>query len=324
MSANDRFDCLVLPHDSYSREFGLFVGEKLPWVPAINIAGEVVKAGGEVKSAKVGDHVFGLGNNMSPTPDQGGLQQFALLDGTSLAVVPGGFTDDQVVTLPVNVVTSFMALFTQFGFGFPAPWTDEAKTFDYTSQTIVILAAGSNVGKLAVQLAKIAGIGCIVCVAGLGNEEELKRYGATHVIDRHLSHAEIIAKIHAITGDDSATKVYDCYSWEFSFALEILPKDKPAQLATLHRIKEPDLEKLNTEWPNVKAGIVRCSNANLAPYVDSFWGQVVRYLRDGKLAPTNFQVIEGFDVAAINDALDVYAAAKPQPQVIVHPPKSSS
>lgn len=174
----------MLPHDSYSREFGLFVGEKLPWVLGANIAGEVTELGPGMSKAKIGDHIFGLENIAARVPDGGGLQEYVLLDEDALAKVPDGFTDDQVVTLPINAVTSFMAFFyTEFGFNFPAPWTEEGSTFDFSSESVVIIAAGSNVGKLGVQFAKLAGVGKIICVAGLSNTDELKNYGATHFID---------------------------------------------------------------------------------------------------------------------------------------------
>ncbi|KAK5720469.1 hypothetical protein LTR17_014945 [Elasticomyces elasticus] len=310
---------MLLPHDAYAREFGLFVGEKLPWVLGINIAGQVVQAGTLVQSVKVGDHVFGLGDLSGPIPDQGGLQEFCLMNEDAITTVPEGFTDDEVATLPVNAVTSFIALFTGFGFDFPAPWTTKGRALGLGSESIVILAAGSNAGKLAVQFAKMAGIGLIICVAGLNNTAELESFGATHVIDRHLSQEEIVSRIHGITGKDNATRVYDCYSFEYDLALDILPSTIPSTLVTLHTIRGAEADKVKIRRPLVEAGIVPCSNKNLAPYVEDFWKHLVVGLQKGTLRPTAFQVIEGLDVDQINTALDLYASAKPQKQVVVHP-----
>lgn len=60
---------------------------------------------------------------MGPYADQSGLQEYAVLSSTPLAKVPGDFEIDQAVTLPTNLMTSFMVLFTtgDFGYGFLPP-----------------------------------------------------------------------------------------------------------------------------------------------------------------------------------------------------------
>lgn len=82
----------------------------------------------------------------------------------------------------------------------PAPWTDQAKTFDYANTSLLVMGGGSNCGKFGVQLATIAGIGKIVVVGG--NETELKSYGATHVLDRHGGHDVVLERIRAVVDDD--------------------------------------------------------------------------------------------------------------------------
>jgi NADPH2:quinone reductase len=107
------------------------------------------------------------------------------LETNTSAVVPDGFTDDQMVTLPINANTSFAALFHPNWLGFPPPFSPEAKNFDYAAQSIVIIGAGSNCGKLAIQFARLAGIGVIIAVASLSGEKLLRELGATHVVDRN-------------------------------------------------------------------------------------------------------------------------------------------
>lgn len=51
----------------------------------------------------------------------------------------------------------------------------------------VIVSTGSDIGKVAVQLARIAGIDKIVAVSGPSNEQTLLKLGAIHIFDRHLS-----------------------------------------------------------------------------------------------------------------------------------------
>lgn len=291
----------------------------MPWVLGANVAGEVVELGSGVSKVKVGDHVFGMEDIASPTPDQGGLQEYALLNEDALAKVPAGFTDDQVVTLPINVVTAFMAFFTKFGFDFPAPWTAEAKSYDFASEHVIVVGAGSNVAKLGVQYAKQVGIGKIICLAGPANEQELKSYGATHFIDRHGSNEEVAAQIDAIVGKDNALKIYDCYSWTYELPLEILSSTKPTRLVTLHSLKPEHLEMIKTRRPLAKASFIPCSNPGLAPYTAQYWDQLAIALQEKTIFPTPFQTIEGLDVDKINAALDVYWSAKAQKQFIIHP-----
>ena len=115
----------------------------------------------------------------------------------------------------MNAITSFAALFHPEWFAFPAPLSPEAGTFNFASQKIVIIGAGSNVGKFGIQWAKVAGIGTIIAVASLSHEEELKDMGATHVIDRHAS--SLVPDIQKIAGGkDAVTHIYDCVNWTVS------------------------------------------------------------------------------------------------------------
>ncbi|KAK5169541.1 uncharacterized protein LTR77_005517 [Saxophila tyrrhenica] len=69
----------LLPHDAYCRDRGIFIGHKLPFVLGSSIAGTVVEAGPDVNSFNSGDRVFGTSNLQHPTPDQAGLQEYAIL-----------------------------------------------------------------------------------------------------------------------------------------------------------------------------------------------------------------------------------------------------
>jgi NADPH2:quinone reductase len=93
-----------------------------------------------------------------------------------------------------------MAQFSAAGFDWPFPETTDSKNFDYASQKVVIIGGGSNTGKLAIQFAKIAGIGTIIATASLTGAEELKSYGATHVIARQAPDME--DQVRQIVGDD--------------------------------------------------------------------------------------------------------------------------
>ena len=188
------------PHDQKQRDTSLFIKDKLPAVLANDVVGEIVKLGpSDTKDYKIGDHVFVQGNFFAGF-DHGGLQQYALLDSKYSSRVPKSLNDDEANMLPINLVASYIAFFAQSGLGLPLPGTDASRTFDYTSQSILIIGGGSNCGKFGVQLAKWAGFGTIVVVAGSKNEAQLKQLRATHIIDRQSS--DVLGEIRVLVGDD--------------------------------------------------------------------------------------------------------------------------
>jgi NADPH:quinone reductase-like Zn-dependent oxidoreductase len=84
---------------------------------------------------------------MSPDSSQKGLQEYALVDETFTSKTPEGFTDDDVATLPTNLMASFIGLFDEGrGLGIPWPFLDEAAPFDYAGTQLLIIGGGSNCG----------------------------------------------------------------------------------------------------------------------------------------------------------------------------------
>jgi NADPH:quinone reductase len=298
---------IVLPHDTYGRDWGLYIAERLPFILGANVAGTIVSLGtANTGDFQPGDRVFGLSNFRTAQPDQQGLQQFAVLSVDAISKSPDGLSDEQVVTIPVNLVTSAIALFTKDGFGFPAPYAtrNKDKDADSAAESVVIIGGGANVGKFAVQLAKIAGVGKVVVVAGASNRDALMKMGATHVVDRSLPFDKLVDSIHGILGKDGATHIYDCANMEFSLASALLPVNEKSKLVTLLPLDAFD----KTKSPNCEAIMLDASNECLAPDQKSFWASTSSWLEEGRVLPTDFRIIEGLeDVDGINEALDGYA-----------------
>lgn len=285
------------------------------------MAGTIVETGsGADSSFRVGDRVAGLSNLWAPTPDQGGLQQYAILQADSVARLPTGFSDAEFVTLPLNMATIIVALFTDLGFAFPAPWEKENfRSSDFAAHPLVVLGAGTNIAKLTIRLAiKVLGIRNIIAVAGPSNESDLLAAGATTVVNRHVSENEITSQIHtAAGGSENITQILDCASWEHHLAAEILTSDKASRLVTFHNVNEAEVQKVR---PLCRATVARCSNVNMGPHAKPFWETLPRWVEGGVVAPSPFKVLEGLDkVDEINKWLDGYAAGKGGPQLVVKP-----
>lgn len=305
-----------------ARDSGLFISSKLPFILGANLAGEVLSLGPNVTKYVVGQHIYGQGKMLDPTPDTSGLQEYALLHENFSAAVPEGFTDDKMATLPVNATTSFAALFHGNWFGFPPPFPlldERAKTFKYEEKKIVIIGAGSNVGKLGIQFAALAGVGTIIAVASPAGEEELRSMGATHVIDRHSS--SIVQQVHEIVGGEEGVEyVYDSANFEYELATSLVPKGKESFIAVLH-VADDAVERLKAKGKElctarVVTGIMNNWVGN--PVGDMFWESLGKWVSEGKVRIPGFRVIEGLDVEKVEEALAGYREGKPA-NVIVHP-----
>ena len=313
----------VLPHDTYGRDFGLFIKDHLPYVLGSNLTGIVQELGPGTTSYTIGQHIYGLGNCLGPLPDSNGLQEYALLETNTSAVVPDGFTDDQMVTLPINANTSFAALFHPNWLGFPPPFSTKARNFDYAAQSIVIIGAGSNCGKLAIQFAKIAGIGMIIAVASLSGEKLLRELGATHVVDRNSK--SVVAEVKTICGGvhgrEEVTHVYDCVNGSFELATEMVSNTKKSVITVL-RPTQSAVEELKKRGKSKISTVCTVSGAKNNFDTETaklFWDNLSKWVVEGKMSIPTFRIVEGLDVALVNEALDSYRKLNGAPQVVVHP-----
>ena len=305
----------VLPHDTYGRDSGLFFQSNLPYVLGTNISGIVTKLGPSVTKYKVGAHIFGQGSPLAPLPDSAGLQEYATLRASDSALVPEGFTDDQMATLPTNAVTAFKALFHSETFHLPFP---PSKTFDYSSKTLVVIGAGSNVGKLTIQFAKMVGLGSVIAVASISGEKELKELGATYVVDRYSE--DVVRDVHAIVGGpDVVTYVIDCANWVYDLAANLVSRTRPSVIVTLHRADSAveALERL--EKQKARAMGAKGLREHFTELAEVFWGNIGEWVAEGKILTGKFRVIEGLDAEKVNEALDLYRDGRPVVQAVIHP-----
>ncbi|KAG4434227.1 hypothetical protein IFR05_010297 [Cadophora sp. M221] len=308
---------MLLPHDTYGRDGGLFFGDRLPFVLGTNISGIVESLGHNTTNFQIGDRVFGLGNPASPTPEFSGLQEYSLLEAQASAKIPDGFSFDQAATFPVNVITSMGALFHPLGFDFSAPFHESDKVSE-KDKSILIIGGGSNVGKYSIQLAKLAGIGKIVTIASVANKRLLKALGATYVVDRHNSESDIASQIQDIVGVDGLDKIYDCVSWDHSFPISLLSTKKPGTLLVLHPSEEAE-RFVKEKGLDVRVQFIVGTSEFLQPLTKRVWECLPGWIEEGKLAVANYKTIEGFNLKAIEEGLDSYRDGKPVTPVVVHP-----
>ncbi|KAF9555139.1 GroES-like protein [Agrocybe pediades] len=191
------------------KELGMFE-EKFPFILGTDIAGEVVKLGEGVLEFKVGDRVFCQGRFENAWS---GFQQYALLAASATARIPESWTYEQAAALPVVLSAAYNAFYNvvPHGLGLTPPLTEE-KEGVYSRTPIVILGGASSVGQIALQLAKLSGFSPIITTASSKHADNLKRLGATDVLDRNLSGRELKAEIDKITGGKPIKYAFDSIS----------------------------------------------------------------------------------------------------------------
>ncbi|KAL5057620.1 hypothetical protein RYX36_029224 [Vicia faba] len=142
---------------------------KFPYIPCVDVAGEVMEVGKGVTKFKVGDKVVG---SMSPFSG-GGLAEFAVVKESVTVSRPPKMSASEFAGLPVAGITALQALSQSIGIKLDG--SGERKN-------ILITAASGGVGHYAVQLAKL-GNTHVTATCGARNMELVKSLGADEVID---------------------------------------------------------------------------------------------------------------------------------------------
>lgn len=298
------------PHDQKARDLGIFIKDNLPAVLGNDVAGVVTALGSDITKFKVGDRVYAQGL-MNPDSLQKGLQQFVVVEEAFTAHIPDGFTDSDGASLPTNLLPAIVGLFNESGLNFPAPWTEEAKTFDFAGLQLLIIGGGSNCGRFAVQVAKLAGIGKIVVVGG--DEGQLKKFGATHVLDRHGGDHVVLQRIRDVVGDD-LLYVFDAVNGAEGQPLGInaLSNNKKGKFARLvFLLGPPNASKIHEKNAGYDVKDVFGSSDLYPKLTVPFWERIGEYLVRGDITPLSYDVIDGLDAAKANEVLDRYRDGKP-------------
>ncbi|KAI0460652.1 GroES-like protein [Xylaria acuta] len=165
------------PLDLHQADGGLLV--EYPMRTGSTGAGVVVECGPDVKHFKVGQRVFGFAHQK---PAWKTHQEYATAPEWVFGKIPEGFSLEQVVTLPENLVTAFNTISTDLKL--PTPWPKPA---DYqpprANEHILIWGAASSVGQLTIQVLRYYGYKHIAATASSAHHAYIKDLGASGVYD---------------------------------------------------------------------------------------------------------------------------------------------
>ncbi|KAJ4969020.1 hypothetical protein NE237_015721 [Protea cynaroides] len=173
---------------------------KFPFIPATDVAGEVVEVGSDVNNFKAGDKV--VASLIRSTA--GGLAEFAVAKESLTVNRPAEISAAEAAGLPVAGLTAHQALTQPAGIKLDGSGKPT---------NILITAASGGVGHYAVQLAKL-GNTHVTATCGARNIELVKSLGADEVLDyktpdgaalKSPSGRKYDAIIHCATGIPWAT-----------------------------------------------------------------------------------------------------------------------
>ncbi|KAJ3127978.1 hypothetical protein HK100_009445 [Physocladia obscura] len=258
---------------------------------AFEVSGVVVKRGEDVIGFPAGSRVLSAAI--------GGLAEFAIVDSRFAAIIPSNFSPVLAGGFGVNANTTAFALFSPNGLGLPFPGTSEAVAFDYNNKNIVISGAGTGNGKLAIQLARIVGFGKIIAIGSANGVNELKEFGATHVIDRNAT--DIEAQVRSIAGDE-VVYVYETIGRDSKLAPALLSEKLGGTIAHIIPSYKPEIPNSKTDKVAVKL-VFGWPEQNLET-AKLFWQALPNWLENGDLKLKKVHVIKGLDVDEVKAALE--------------------
>jgi NADPH:quinone reductase-like Zn-dependent oxidoreductase len=167
-----------------------FLGDRLPLIPGMDVAGMVEKTGAKITKFKKGDPVYAY----LSFKEQGGYAEFAVAREDEVALKPKAITFDGAAAVPLAATTAWQALI------------DTAKV--EKGQTVLIHGGSGGVGHFAIQIAKARGAK-VIATASTPNLDLLKELGADQAIDYTTTKFEEVVKnvdavLDAVRGDTLA------------------------------------------------------------------------------------------------------------------------
>ncbi|CAK9140898.1 unnamed protein product [Ilex paraguariensis] len=168
---------------------------KLPFIPATDVAGEVMEVGLGVRSFKAGDKVVAMLHYLNG----GGLAEYGIAKENLTVPRPPEVSAAEGAGLPIAALTAHQALTQAAGVKLDGSGSQK---------NILITAASGGVGHYAVQLAKL-GNTHVTATCGARNIDLVKSLGADEVLDYKTPDGAVLkspsgqkydAVIHCATG----------------------------------------------------------------------------------------------------------------------------
>jgi len=206
----------ALNHLDLNLRDGKSYNGSLPRILGCDIAGEITAISPSTNtSLKVGDRVIlnnrvtcGVCDNCNLGLDQscsngqrigvdrdGGHAEYVTAPAVNAHVIPDSMDFTEAATLPIAAHTVWHCLMTQAQI---KPW-----------DTVLVQAAGSGVGSMAIQMAKMVGARVITTAGSQWKLEMAKEWGADEVIN-YWETPNFSQRVKELTGGQGVDLVFDC------------------------------------------------------------------------------------------------------------------
>lgn len=157
-----------------------------PFIPGMEVAGEVLECGQEVRRCRTGDRVLA-------TPDYGGFAEQIVVAESDTFVIPDNMGVVTAASFPVTYGTSHIALH----------W----RALLRGGEILVVHGAGGGAGLSAVEIGKAMGAEVVATAGGAAKLAVAAAHGADHVIASR--NEDVTKRIKALTSARGADVVYD-------------------------------------------------------------------------------------------------------------------
>src|SRR5919107_2565129 len=151
----------------------------LPYVPGIELCGEVEGTGQRVLGA--------------PAEGHGAFADYALMDADRAWPVPDGMSDEKAAALYITYQTGHVGL--------------HRRAHLQAGEWLLVHAGAGGVGSAAIQLGKAAGAHVIATAGGPEKVQVCRDLGADHVVD--YTAEDFVPVVKEVTGGHGAAVVYD-------------------------------------------------------------------------------------------------------------------
>ncbi len=160
----------------------------LPFVPGVEVCGEVVAVGDGVTRARPGDRVIGL-----PAPPAGGLAELTVVEDAGVFAVLPELSAAQNAALVVTYQTGYVGL--------------RRRAALQPGETLLVHAGASGTGSAAIQLGRAMGARVLATAGGPAKVAVCRQLGADEAIDYRGD--DFVGAVRELTGGRGADVIYD-------------------------------------------------------------------------------------------------------------------
>jgi NADPH2:quinone reductase len=235
-------------------------------LPGLEVAGEVVAVGADVKKHKIGDKVMSLVAG-------GGYAQYCIAQDAQAMAVPAALSMLEAGATPETLMTVWHNVFERGGLK--------------AGETILIHGGSSGIGTMAIQLAKAFGAKVIVTVGSKEKADACLKLGADHAINYKTG--DFVAEVKTATSGAGANVILDMVGGDYverNFDAAAVD-GRIVQIALLGGAKATiNVGKLMVKRLHHTGSTLRPrSNADKAAMVAAIEAKVMPLLREGRVKP---------------------------------------